>query len=540
MNSSVREPSNLSPPDPEDIEAADGFLTPEAPLAHRAARNSVWGMVNFAWPLAVALIVQPMMVGRLGQDLYGVFTIVGVTLGFFGVLDLGIGAAGTRQIAVRHARNETDELNSVVSTMLGFYMVVGLLVGGAITLLAGTFATKWLSIPAVMQGTARVAFLIAGPSFFFSIVSGAFASIPTALQRYDISTRVSIAISAINTVAVVTILSLGRGIVEMLAVSLIIGILAMPVYYAIAKRLLPTLAVRPRWNPAIFRDLFSVGGYFLIQTIGVIVLYQLDKLLVGNMLGVAAVTMYVVPGGLARQIQGLTAAATGVVFPMSATLFDGNQRERLVRLYNEGSRLVYVLITCLAVPLAVFGDRFLRYWMGPKIAEGSSLALVMLVVTYYLLSFTAIPWQIANGAGWAKLNAFYVLAMAAADIGLFFVLVPRFGVPGAAASYLIAAALGVPILISTIERRVLAMSGFGFLKVYSRIGLVGAIQIALSLLTRPLCGSLLATVAVMAASGATFVVLYCLLGFSQETDRQLLKALGAQLTRGRARHSGGS
>lgn len=521
-------------PTTDDVGAPGIPVVAEAPLAHKAAKNSAWGMANFAWPLAVALLVQPFMVGRLGTDLYGVLTIVGVTLGFFGVLDLGIGSAGTRQVAAYHAKGEPEMVNKVVSTMLAFYLMVGAAVGGAIVLLSNSFVTQWLAIPEGAQHAARIAFYLAGPTFFFSIVTGTFASIPTALQRYDVSTKVAIAASALNTIAVVTLLALGKGLVEIQAASLAIVLVAMPVHFLVAKRLLPTLAIRPHWDFRMFRELFSFGGYFLIQTVGVMVLYQLDKLLVGNMLGVAAVTLYVVPGGLARQVQGLTAAATGVVFPMSVTLFETEQRERLLRLYAEGTRMVYVLITCISVPLAVFGDKFLRFWMGPRIAEGSSLALVLLVATYYLLSFTAIPWQIANGSGWAKVNAFYTLAMAGADIGLFFVLVPRFGVPGAAASYLIAAVLGVPVLIHTIERRVLGLSGFRFLTVYSRIGLVGALQLALSFALRPLCGHLLTTAAMMAISAISFVVLYWAFGFVQDSDKALLRAIVAKVLGRRA------
>jgi hypothetical protein len=119
--------------------------------------------------------------------------------------------------------------------------------------------------------------------------------------------------------------------------------------------------------------------------------------------------------------------------------------------------------------------------------------------------------------------------MAAADLGLFFILVPRFGVPGAAASYLIAACIGVPVLIATIERVVLKMSGFEFVKVWWRIGLTGAVQVGISLLLRPLCVGFIQTVAVMAFSGMVFVLLYRLFGFVRESDREILRSVKAKL-----------
>lgn len=498
-------------------------------LALRALKNSAWSMINYGWPLLVSLLITPLMVAKLGDDLYGVLQVVGITLGFFGILDLGIGGAATRQVAAYTAKGEHDKVNRVISTFLGFYLVVGTLVGLAILALSNTFVTTWLTIPKDLQRVALTAFYIAGPSFLVTMVNGVFSSIPGSLQRYDVATKVGISLSVVSNAVAVTLLWMGKGIVELQLSGLIIAVLTLPLYYAIAKRLIPTLKIRPHADFAMLRELFSFGGWFLLSSIAVMLLYQMDKLLVGSMLGVAAVTFYTVPSGLARQVQGLTAAATNVIFPMSAELFETDRHESLAKLYLESTRMVYILVTIVAVPLAVFADKFLGFWIRPEMAEKGGLAMVLLVVTYYLLASTSSAWGIANGSGHVKINGLYALFMAAADLGLFFILVPRFGVPGAAASYLIAACVGVPVLISTIERVVLKMSGFEFAKVWWRVGLTGAVQVAISLLLRPLCAGFIQTVAVMAFSGMVFVLLYRLFGFVRESDRELLRSVKAKL-----------
>ena len=187
--------------------------------------------------------------------------------------------------------------------------------------------------------------------------------------------------------------------------------------------------------------------------------------------------------------------------------------------------MIFIVVSMLAVPMAVFADKFLLYWVGPDIAAQSSAPMVLLVLTYSFLAVTTVPWGIANGSGRAQINALFTLAIAAVNVALFLVLIEPFGITGAAAAYLIAAAIGAPILISYTERRLLHLSGVEFLKVYWRVGVVAAIQCGIAFLARTLAVNLLTTVVLMATSMATFVVVYWALGFAREGDRRLVSQL---------------
>jgi len=494
-------------------------------IARRTIKNSAFGVLGFAWPLLIALFTTPFIVGKLGANLYGVLSIVGVTLGFFGFLDFGIGGAATRQIATYYERKEHDNIGRVVSTVLGFYLVIGAVIAVVMLLLTNALVTRMLSIPFELQQAARIAFYVAAPSFASSLVLGAFLSVPSALQRYEISTLVQLALTTFNAVLTVTLLSLGYGIVAIMLAGLIVSIVMLPVGYWVARRLVSTIVLRPVWDAGMIRELFRFGGYFLLSSVGVLLLYQLDKLLLSHFLGVGSVTYYVLPGSLAQKIQGLVAAAGAVVFPMSAALFEGSQHQTLVRLYREGSRMVFVLVSMIAVPMAVFADKFLYFWVGPEIASHSALPMVLLVATYSLLATTTVPWGIANGSGKAQINAFFTLAIAGIDIVLFLVLIRPYGVTGAAAAYLIAALLGAPVLISYTERRLLHLSGTEFLKVYWRVGVVTLVQLVVAYLARPLAVNMIATLALMATSAVMFLAVYAVLGFAQEGDRRLISLL---------------
>lgn len=491
-------------------------------LARRTLGNSAWGVLNFLVPLAIALLTAPFIVRELGADMFGVLSVVGITLGFFGFLDFGIGGAATRQVAAYFEKSDYRSINRVVSTVFAFYLLVGAIAGVGILLSTSVFVTRLLTIPAELQDMATVAFYISAPAFLVSLVSSTFMSIPSALQRYDVSTKVSLAISVVSTAVTLAILAFGGGLVQLMLAGLIIGIIGLPIGFIVARRMLPTIAVVPHWDVPMLKELFSFGGYFLVSQLGVLLLYQMDKLLIGHFLGVGAVTYYVVPGNLAQKIQGFVAAATAVIFPMSAGLFETNDHETIVRLYREGTRLVLILVATIAVPMAVFAEPFLRHWMGADIAAASTVVMVLLVITYALLSLTAVPWHIANGAGRAKINAIFTLAIAALDIAAFLVLVRPYGLIGAAVAYLLSVLIGVPILVAFTERRVLRLSGREFLRIAGPVFLVVLVQVALAFALRMLAVNLTVTVALMGVSALSFAAVYALLGFVTEGDRRLV------------------
>lgn len=56
-------------------------------------KNSLFSVMEFGWPIIIALVASPYIVRSIGPDACGVLSIVGVALGVFGFLDLGMGGA---------------------------------------------------------------------------------------------------------------------------------------------------------------------------------------------------------------------------------------------------------------------------------------------------------------------------------------------------------------------------------------------------------------------------------------------------------------
>lgn len=527
------EPTEPGVPPPHAAAAPIAIPPPPDTRAYRAMKNSLYSIVEFAWPILLSLFVTPIVVNGLGADAYGVLALVAVTLGLFGLLDLGIGGAAIRAVAHHHGQGDLEAAGRVVGTVVTAYLVIGVAGGIAIAVATPFLVSSLLSIPAELQPAATVAFCASAVGFPVSLLVGAFASIPKAVQQFDRSTRVAVVFSTIGPVMTAALVLAGLGIPAIAIASLGMNVAALVVYYRVGHALLGGVRIPLGIDRGLFRELAAFGGWFLVASVGIAMLYQVDKLLIGALIGVAAVTYYVVPGNLANRIQGFLGAATQVVFPASSALLAEGRNDALARLYRDGTRLTFLLAMTLGVPMAVFALPFLRYWLGPEFADQSATVMVILVGTYVLLGLTGVVWGLAFGAGHARTNALFAVAMGAINIVLLLVLVGPYGIVGAAAAYLVSAVLGVPSLVWTIERRVVGLSGREFLWQYARVLPAVALQAVLAVLLLLLAVNLPLTLATMALTAAALPVLYLLLGLATPGDRELLGQLIARLRQAR-------
>src|SRR5512143_564796 len=163
-------------------------------LANKTIGNALAGVIGYAWPVALALVTTPYIVSRLGNDAYGILALVTSVLGFFAFLDLGMTNASVKYISEAYAKNDIKEISNIIGSSLAVFLTIGALGGALIAVMTSTLVRKLLKIPADYVSDSTFAFYVASCGFVLNMVVGVFASIPKALQRYDITTKVNMII----------------------------------------------------------------------------------------------------------------------------------------------------------------------------------------------------------------------------------------------------------------------------------------------------------------------------------------------------------
>src|SRR3954468_21217260 len=85
-------------------------------IANRVSFNVVGNLFNTLLNAFCGFLILPFLIGQLGRETYGFWTLIVGTVGYFLVLDLGVSGAIGRLVAAHRAKNDIAAVNVVIST----------------------------------------------------------------------------------------------------------------------------------------------------------------------------------------------------------------------------------------------------------------------------------------------------------------------------------------------------------------------------------------------------------------------------------------
>jgi O-antigen/teichoic acid export membrane protein len=279
------------------------------------------------------------------------------------------------------------------------------------------------------------------------------------------------------------------------------------------------------------RTILSFSALVFLVQVSSTVLLQLDRIVLGTIASVSLVSYYVIPALLAQRLQMVTVKLTVVLFPAVTDLVARGDTNRVVRLYRRATAMLFVGLSSIVTPLIVGAPKLLDLWLGGDFADKSGNILRLLLVTCFLVAMTTVAYYTALAFARPGVPAIFYGIGAVANVVLIFLLIPPFGLMGAAVAYLASA---VPLLglVWFAETRLLVISTWHWLPVLGRTAPMVALEVVLTLVVMHLSTNLLEAVLGIGLTVIAGLLLYFFV-FADDADRGTLDAvLPLRLTRG--------
>src|ERR1044071_4865332 len=83
--------------------------------------NALSNFGGLAVSVAVGFFLTPALLNYLGEKKFGIWTLASSLVGYFGLLEFGVGAAVFRYVPLYHGQGDSHRVSAVVSTSLAFY-----------------------------------------------------------------------------------------------------------------------------------------------------------------------------------------------------------------------------------------------------------------------------------------------------------------------------------------------------------------------------------------------------------------------------------
>jgi O-antigen/teichoic acid export membrane protein len=353
-----------------------------------------------------------------------------------------------------------------------------------------------LAYPSAIYFRNRAVFPVLLISAFMPGILG-LTSIGLMLLRKGIDFR-TVAIHRVGSESALTLISLIIAIITRSVWALVWGQLLGTAVSVLFSYALHPYRPRFRYDREVLAESFRFSRSLFIITILTFITTQFDNLVVGRMLGTAVLGAYLLAYRLASMPVDVLADVVGsVMFPAFAGMTHPDARPRVEKaLIGSFAITALVLAVCL-IPMRIAGSDLIGFLYGNKWDAAIPMLRILIFVGFFRGVTRALsPFLI--GFSRPGLDAIAKAIEAALFISLILVLVPKYGVTGAAwagiATYALAALIRIAYVIHLLP-------GFGsrFLR---NIGLV-----VLTIVASYFCAELLRSNGLPSvAAAACFVV----------------------------------
>ncbi len=410
------------------------------------ARNTAINLVGQVVPLLVAVAAMPYVIRHLGPDRFGLLSLAWIVVGYFALLNLGIGPATTKFVAELLGKGEIEKLPELVWTALASLSCLGLAAGILLAAASPALVDRLLRIPSALHGQAHEIFLILAISLPISFANSSLGGVLVASQRFGLLNAISIPSGILTYLVPAAALALGFGLPAIVLFLVLARIAALGVSFLLCLWLYPGLGARPRFNRRLVRPLLGFGGWVTVSgTIGPVLVY-FDRFLIGALLSVAAVGFYTPPYMISTQLGILPSGLTATLFPAFSTSAGRGDAEWIRKALVRSLKFLLVLLGPAALLLVFFARPLLTLWLGTEFAAEGALVLQIMAVGRLINSLARIPYSLLQGVGRPDLPAKFHLMELPIYAGLAWFFLTKFGLPGAALAWAVRVTLDLLLL----------------------------------------------------------------------------------------------
>jgi O-antigen/teichoic acid export membrane protein len=462
--------------------------------------------------IAIGVFLMPFTIHHLGTAQYGLWMLVSSLTAYLQLLDLGYGNGLVRQVTQADARGDEEEMNTILSTFLVVYSIIGAIALAAVAVLATLVLPQFPNLSSADVSTAQTVLIVLGIRVAIAFPMSVFGAVTTARQRFTLTGWIAIVIALLQGAASYLVLRAGYGVVPLVTVSTLISVASYVAYIAAARAAFPGMRLSPRqFSTTQVREVTAFSLYLFLISIAIHVGTNIDNLIIGAYLGTTAIAVYTVAVRLAEYQRQLCGQFSGFLFPLVVRFDASRDTDALHATLLDGSRIALGLVVGVTLCLLAFGSQIVSLWMGPGFGE-SIAPLYVLVLAGVVMVGQGPAGTILLAAGRHRLVAAASVMDILLNTGLSLALVSRYGLAGVAfGTALPYAVLNVvvlvPIACRTLHVPLRRFAGLVITPTLVALLPAAAVAVLLRLLTTPT--SLVVVLGESALVGIIYVAAFC-------------------------------
>lgn len=395
--------------------------------------------------MLAAFVSIPLLIRGLGEHRFGFLSIAWMLIGYFGLLDLGIGRALTHGVARRFALKADADVSDLIGTGLLTLAGLGTLLGAIIVVSSRWIVADMLVVPPELQSEAGSGLVILAFALPFVVVTAGLRGVLEARQQFKAINLVMVPLGSLLFLAPLLVAQFSPALPHVLGALLAVRALTtLALFVLCTRQVADFLSIRLSMDA--LRQLFSFGGWMTVSNVVSPVMVNMDRIFIGSRISLAAVTDYVTPAEVVTKLLVVPGSIANAAFPEFVRLAAAGPSDEARRYFMRCLMLVAGFIVPAAAVLALIAHPLLAWWISEELATRSAGIMRILALGVVLNGLAYIPFAYIQGAGRADLTAKFHLIELAVYVPALLLLIQLYGVVGVAIAWVLRVALDAALL----------------------------------------------------------------------------------------------
>ena len=392
--------------------------------ARTHGRSAAWALAEQGANPLVNLALTPYLLARLGRQDFGVWTFALTLVSMSQLVSFGAGVAATKHVSADLGAGNPTQTVAAIRAALTVAMVGGCVAAGIAWLFANPIAAGLFGRMGPAHSIATV-IALCGLAVAIQEIDNVFAGSLRGAERFDLCAKIEVPVR----LAMGCVLAY-LGSMMARVPSLLVALVAMMALksalkaWAVACLFQNRTCCLPSFEWAPLRRVLGFGLWQWLQTAGTVFFATADQLLVGGLLGAAALARYSVCLQIAQYVHMVPSVMMQVIFPRLSALGQRVDPARGNRILRSTTIVAVAIALALGLPIMLLGRWLLSVWIGAEFAADNHWLLIVLVAVHITLAFNIGSYFVLLGSGRAARSAAVVLLAGTAQFVFAFVAAP--------------------------------------------------------------------------------------------------------------------
>jgi len=366
------------------VERFDGLNT-EPPVAGNAALkkqllpNLLSNGIVLGLNILISLWFTPYLIRHLGVAVYGLLPLAFTLSNYLNVITLSLNNAAGRFLAIDLKKKDNISANKTFNT--NFFGNIGVIVL-CLPIVAAIlfFAPRLFNIPVGQEIPAQFLFLAIFTAYMLDFFRSSFSVSTWALNRFDLRNIFGALYFIFRAVFVVLLFLIFRPSLFHLGTGFFLAMCIRLVGdFFLCKKLTPQLHVQSSlFDRTRLGQLFSMGGWLLINQLGIMLFLKIDLVMANVFLGAKVAGEYGSVLVFSSLIQQVAFNMSMTLTPSFVSKFAGGDREALQRISQLAVKCMGLVLVLPVGLICGFAKPILMIWLGKNFLHLQPLLIALI------------------------------------------------------------------------------------------------------------------------------------------------------------------